>query len=356
MNPSEINDIRSQSDFKGITFSNYKKSEVRKELLNCISKNKVESACNWCCELICSGHYMDLWEIILLALCKYIHLGNPKLPIYIEMRFNNFKEIVQNGYIDNELSMRNNNKIRTLFAEIIGMLCYSNKKPSFEIIKINKKEEFNLQNLSSKFKAPNVKFGEKVFKRDDPKELFIAINELSFHLMNKNLLQSCYWIEWMMEYDGICKKDKTPLSAERRSFAPVKESAQMDIIWIVWELLLSNSPNTITTRILNSLLNLFSIRFTASCKKKRRYILYFAVELITEKVNQNIEMITKENQIIVKGLVSKINNLYKAVKKNEQAPATDYLFNGIKKEKSNLEKTIEKLDTMNNMNKFIPRT
>ena len=159
----------------------------------------------------------------------------------------------------------------------------------------------------------------------------------------------------MMEYDGICKKDKTPLSAERRSFAPVKESAQMDIIWIVWELLLLNSPNTITTRILNSLLNLFSIRFTASCKKKRRYILYFAVELITEKVNQNIEMITKENQIIVKGLVSKINNLYKAVKKNEQAPATDYLFNGIKKEKSNLEKTIEKLDTMNNMNKFIPR-
>ena len=66
-------------------------------------------------------------------------------------------------------------------------------------------------------------------------------------------------------------------------------------------------------------------------------------------------MITKENQIIVKGLVSKINNLYKAVKKNEQAPATDYLFNGLKKEKSNLEKTIEKLDTMNNMNKFIPR-
>ena len=355
MNSDEINDIRSKNDFKGTTFSKYKKGDVSKELLNCISKNKVESACNWCCELICSGHFMDLWEIILLSLCKYIHLGNPRLPIYIEMRFNNFKEIVHNGYIDNELSLRNNTKIRTLFGEIICMLCYSNKKPSFETIKINKKEEFNLQILATKFKAPNIKFGEKVFKRDDPKEIFIAINELSFHLIKKNLLQSCYWIEWMMEYDGICKKEKTPLQAERRSFAPVKESAQMDIIWIVWELLLLNTPNTITTRILNSLLNLFSIRFTTGCKKKRRYILYFAVELITEKVNTNIEMITKENQVLVKRIVNKISNLYKVIKKNEVAPATDYLFDGLKKEKSNLEKTIEKLDTMNNMNTFIPR-
>ena len=341
MNTSEINDIRSQSDFKGVTFSKYKKSEVRKELLNCISKNKVEAACNWSCELICSGHYIDLWEIILLALCKYIHLGNPKLPIYIEMRFNNFKEIVQNGYIDNELSMRNNTKIRTLFAEIIGILCYSNKKPSFEIIKINKKEEFNLQNLSSKFKAPNVKFGEKVFKRGDPKELFISINELAYHLINRNLLQSCYWIEWMMEYDGICKKDKTPLHAERRSFAPVKESAQMDIIWIVWELLLLNSPNAITTRILNSLLGLFSIRFTNACKKKRRYILYFAVELITEKVNPNIDMITKENQIVVKGLVSKINNLYKGVKKMKKLQLPIIYLMVLKKKKVILKKQLK---------------
>ena len=30
MNPTEINDIRSQSDFKGITFSNYKKVKLEK--------------------------------------------------------------------------------------------------------------------------------------------------------------------------------------------------------------------------------------------------------------------------------------------------------------------------------------
>ena len=60
------------------------------------------------------------------------------------MRFNNFKDIVKNGYIDNELAMRNNNKIRILFTEIITVLCTSQKKPSFESIKINKLDEISL--------------------------------------------------------------------------------------------------------------------------------------------------------------------------------------------------------------------
>ena len=47
-----INDTRQQKDFGKITFSKYKKNAVIKELIQCVLKNKLESAYNWSAELI----------------------------------------------------------------------------------------------------------------------------------------------------------------------------------------------------------------------------------------------------------------------------------------------------------------
>ena len=104
MNDNEINDIRQSKDFKGMTFSKFKRSEVKKTLIKELFNENLEQSLYWSIELICTGCYMDLWEIIILFISKYIHLGNPKLPTYVEMRFNNFKNIVINGYIGNELA------------------------------------------------------------------------------------------------------------------------------------------------------------------------------------------------------------------------------------------------------------
>ena len=132
---SDINDIRLEKAFNKITFSNYKKSDAKKELLKCLNKGDIEASCYWGAEFICAGHFKNIWEIFIEFTSRYIHLANPKLPMYMEMRFEVFKNIVVNGYVGNELSLRNNNKIRKLFAEIISILCLSRKKHCINPIK-----------------------------------------------------------------------------------------------------------------------------------------------------------------------------------------------------------------------------
>jgi hypothetical protein len=275
------------------------------------------------------------------------------------MRYNNFISILQSGYSQNILALRNNEKIRKLFCEIICVLCYSNKKNVISDVKLDKNNSFDLTCMSEKFKAPNVTYIEEILKEDDPKELIIPINELIFNLINKNIINVYYWYEWIIEYENICIKKKKKCVCENRSYAPSGNTH--DIIWIIWDILFYYSdPNildkkyTITYadndlnlkhKIIKNLFELFIIKYNNSVKKKRKYIIYFAFALLIENINFTIAIITKHEE--TEAIVLKINTIYKEIKKNEESPKTDYLFNNLGK--SNLEKTMEKMELLNNL-------
>jgi hypothetical protein len=282
---------------------------------------------------------------------KHIHYGNPKLPIYISIRINDFKNILFNGYLDNELKMRNNDKIRKLFSEIISILCFSQKKNSYNKIKLTD-NDFNITEINYKLKADNLKYINDIFKKDDPKELFIACNELAYCLDKKNSNNACYWFEWIIMYENICNKKKEKCLCEKRNYIPVQDKYQNHIIWIVWDILLNeaNKREIITKKIIENLMQIFCLRYTKSCKTKRRYIIYFAISLLTEKIDYNIHI--NNNKIIVKKIVDKLDNIYKEIKKNEIQPQSQYLFNGLKQD--NLSKTINKIEKMNTFD-FLPR-
>jgi len=356
MSDVEINDIRAQKDFKGITFSEFKKADVKKELIKNLYNSKIEPACYWSAELICAGHYSELWDSIIGFYTKHIHIGNPKLITYLDLRINNFKDIVSNGYRDQEIRLRNNDKMRKLFCEVMCVLCEARKKHCYSEVKV-KKDDFDLTQMTERFKAPNVKYVDEVFMKEDPKELYISVNELAYNLTEegKNSVSACYWMEWIIEFETICKQKKEKFKCERREFAKVESKFQMDIVWIIWDIFLTESRkrSNLVQRIINSALNIFCLRYRQGCHKKRRLLMYFVIEVFTEPYSLEEELVHDKEKITI--IKQHIDKIYKQIKKNEHSPGTDYLYQNVKA--SNLEKTIAKLETMNNLGaEYIPRT
>ena len=342
MDPDIINDTRLENGFRNVTFSKFQKSKAKQELLKCLCDNKIENACYWSAEFICAGHFLDLWDIIIFYYCKYIHAGNPKLPLYLVMRYENFTTILNNGSQNDVLALRNNKKIRRLFGEIICILCYSTRRHIYQDVKLNKTCEFDLTNISDRFKAPSIKYVEAIFKDDDPKELFIPINELIFNLETKNVVECCYWYEWILEYETICKKKKKKCACPGRVYAP--NNNQHDIVWIIWDVIFHYSKgNPVVDKIVNALYRLFTIRYNPTFKRKRKYIVYFCFALLIEKMDYDVVIVSKTEEI--EAIIQKIDAIYREIKKNEIAPKTDYLYANLKK--SNAEKTMEKIELMN---------
>ena len=357
MDNSEISDLRGENEFKGVTFSKFKKAEVKKELLNSLINSKIEPACYWSAELICSGHYGDLWEIILLFFSKYVHLGNSSIGIYIELRINDFKSILNNGYSESILTLRNNDKIRKLFCEIMCVLCDAKRRHSFDNVKI-KSDDLNMFVIKDKFKAPTTLYGEEVFTTEDPKELFPFINELAYNVTESgnNQMMACYWIEWIFEFENRCKMKKEKIFCERRNFPKVDPKCQKDIVWMIWDIFLKETEkrSKIIKKLMNSLLTLFCLKYTTGCHKKRKNLMYLAISILCENFTLEKEIIRHTQADLVNNIKQKIDLVYAQIKKNEESTKTDYLFLGMKS--SNLESTIKKLEQMNSFGEtFVPR-
>lgn len=347
---SEINDIRAPTHFRGFSFSNFKKTEVCRQMLQNMQKGRVEPACYWAAELICAGHFLDVWETLFYYLGKHIHLANPKMAIYVQMRYIIFRNILQQGLFSSELQLRNHPDIRGLFAELVCNLTLCNKKPAFESIKINRVEEFDMTQLTERLKANSTHYAESVFQKDDPKELSIALNELGFHLSpeQRSMNSACYWIEWIVEFDLVCKKRKAPVRCAARNYVG-ETKFRRDIIWMVWDILFQvceNMKNPFVSKTVQALHELFCVKYTTAAAKRRRYLLYFTVAMLVEPFAIQTEIVA--NKSVLESVVSQIDSVYKQIKENEQSPNTEYLFQNMDAE-TNFLKMVQRMEMVQNM-------
>ena len=106
---------------------------------------------------------------------------------------------------------------------------FFSKKNSFDIPKL-KDEDYDVTIISGKLEAKNIKYGNKIFMKEDPKELFISMNEFAWNLSHKirNPTKAFYWVEWILGFETRCKrKSKQGIIAQRRNM-PVESKYQKE--------------------------------------------------------------------------------------------------------------------------------
>jgi hypothetical protein len=349
---TRINDLRTPTDFRATSFSKFRMTEVRKEFMTAIHASKIEPACYWCAEMVCSGHVADVWEILIQYMAKYV--ANPKVAVYLDMRYSVFKNIATS--FSDDLDLRNNDKIRKLFAEVVCTLALSKKKPSLEPMKICKSTEFDMTRMSERLKAPSMEFAAAVFLPKDPKEMFIAVNEFAYHVSgptSRDMSRACYWVEWALELEQIGRQRKQPCVCERRSRYGVERKSSKDVIWLFWDVLLSQAAgqgSPLVDKTMQSLLHLFCIKYTSACGKRRRYLLYTAISLLTDPPVHLLSDDMMPDRAVLETVVHQIDHVYRQIKKNEVSPKTDYLFlNNMSKSVDQIQ---QQLDMMNQVDRF----
>lgn len=318
---NDIYDVREPEVFKTSSFSGYKKTAVKQQLVECLKHAKVEEACYWSAELVASGHFIDLWDVAFMFLGKYIHLGNPVITIYIKKKYTLFRSVANDPvYRHQPLSLRNNTTIRHLFAELFSTLSLSEKKHAYEEIKVLDVQDIGVVMKHLSADTPDYITG--LLREKDPKEWTVSLNEFAYHIspQSQNMSKACFWLEWMCSYDGVCRQRKEPLLCQKRNeYAELEMKYRGDFIWLIWETLVQYAERRggLETALINTLFEFFRVRYSSGVIKKRKSLLYFAISILTETAPLKKEILNETQKEMVAVAASNVHIvIYKELKKN----------------------------------------
>lgn len=312
-----INDYRDK--FKLNTFSNYKKKNMSKNIQNAIYYNKEEESFFWTAEMLCSDMLLELWESYYLLMSRYIHNDNPKLPLYIMKKYEEFRELVSTE--KNIVTIRNNSQIRVIFFSITTVLCNSQKRSILDDLKCV--FVFKIETLYDNLKAPKIDYVNPFYRDFDPKEYLVPCNEFIYHLtVTKSKVDIVYWINWIIEYDILCRKKQKNVLCETRKeiYSNSRRTLEGNIIWMIWEIVLKVSNDVVNEmfqNIINSILRLFSTRYTLTTNKKRIFMIYHAIEILLfyKDIKINTPIVDKTN--CFNHLEKNISVIFEQIKEKE---------------------------------------
>ena len=309
----KCNIVDNRKSFTRLSFSNHKKGKVLEELITCLYYKKRDDALHWTAEMMCSSYIYDLWKIYIVFYCKYIHVHNIKIAIYLMKKLDEFKMIHKT--IKHEHDLKNNDDIRNIFFTLTIILCETKNENTLSSIPF----VFSLENMYDNLKANHVEYIKPFFKECDPKEFYIPLNEFVYHIdKTKDQTSIFYWVDWLIEYDIYLTKKKKPLFIQYRNLVDFKdEKKNKNIVWILWDIVIhySKSQPDLVKKTITSLFELFQIKYKVTNNKIFKCLMHVSIHLLLSSVNTNIKLI--ENTSLFKNLYNNTQIIFEEIKKKE---------------------------------------
>lgn len=317
-----IIDPRPLDAFKDKTFSDFKKRDVLNKLFKCIEEGKIEEACYWITECICSGYSIELFEKLILLSSKIVHINSPKLPEYLWRKYLIFVSTydhIGKKERDQLIHLRNTQSVRNIFFDLVVTINCSLKTLRLDKYPKVSENDFQYGNIQNKLKATMQILPSYIIRFTDPEELKIVMNEFLFHLKNHNggYHDACYWVSWLIQWEKINKKKKIKFEIECRDINEVDPKHCKDPIWLLWEIIFyeCNERNEDTKLQIQNLYRFFRNNYTCGKRGSRLPLLYHAIGYLTLPIKFNIP-IRKDQNIFIQTQCN-INLMFKSKKNNE---------------------------------------
>lgn len=315
-----VEDTRPATDFRVKTISGYKVTDVQTAFKKSLTEGRLEEACHWGIELLCSGYIQKIFNCLFNIFTKNVYTNNPLLAQKLLIRFEFFVNIknlfLMNAKKVNEkeilLKLRNVQAIRNQLVELIVIVVNSNKGKSLNLPSIKNVSVTDKMTARDETEIRNyVKYG-------DSKELQLAGNEFATAVKRNDSARGLFWLSWISTIEKLTiKQTRREYKQGYRKIANVDEKYHYDFIWMFWEIILNQVKHR-DTGVKNQVISLYRLYifdYSPAKKAKKMPLVMCAVKYLTEIYSVNTPVINNESTLVQ--ACGRVNSLFAEVKKNE---------------------------------------
>lgn len=316
-----IIDQKKPNDYNKITISEYLKKNVVDTLEKSINLNKLEDACIWAVELHASGQFDKIWDKLILIMSKDINTSNPHLPEYFYKIYQKYKKVYESFKKQYIIETRNNQEIRNAIMDIITILTLSKKNNTLNnsVFPRVGKSDMNPIQIKKNIKTSDMYLINNFINGNEPSEICIALNEISYHIRNWNpVVNIFFWIKWLLFIEKEKGKNNIAFVCDEIDISDVEKKYHTDWVWILWKILLNESKFRKSSNLTNQIISLykiFKINYKKSTKDRKMFIIYNAVLYYNTQINWSIPVIHPDQYHLKIKTCCNNNYLYKKIKK-----------------------------------------